>query len=279
MERMYFDLRDSAFKGRLLVCDMDGTLLDSSSKVSAENKKALDRFVAGGGLFAVATGRMEKSVQQYLDVLPINMPVILYNGAMLYDFKEKRILWRADLDPAVAGPVRDVLRQFPDVSVQVYHGGNVYLASENIHSYEHMIRENLEPVRLAMEEVPQPWIKFILAWDPPKLREVEEFLSRYEVPFRQVYSEPQFLELLNPDATKGSALKELIRLSGLEKSRIISMGDNPNDIEMIEEAGTGIAVDNAHSALKAVADMCCTDNNSNAVSEVISWIETGKISC
>lgn len=103
-------------------------------------------------------------------------------------------------------------------------------------------------------------------------------MNDFRVPFRQVYSEPQFLELLNPGATKGSALKVLTGILGIDKSRVISMGDNLNDIELIKEAGTGIAVANAHSALKAAANMCCTDHDSDAVSEVICWLQNGKIS-
>ncbi len=275
---MYFGLRRSPFKGKLLVCDMDGTLLDSSSKVSIENKKALDRFVEGGGLFTVATGRMEKSIHRYLDILPVNVPAIVYNGAGIYDFRQGSLLWQADLSPAVAGPVREVLERFTGISVQVYHGGHTYFVSENRHSDAHRIREKFEPVRTCLDEVPQPWFKIILAWDPPKLKDVEQFLNGFDLPFRQVYSEPQFLELLNPAATKGSALKVLLRLLGIDRSHVVSMGDNLNDIELIQEAATGIAVGNAHSELKAAADLCCTDNNSHAVSEVIGWIQNGKIS-
>jgi len=80
------------FSNRLLICDMDGTLLDSNSRVSMENKEALDRFVAGGGFFTVATGRMEESVMKYLQDLPVNLPAIIYNGAAIYDFHTNRML-------------------------------------------------------------------------------------------------------------------------------------------------------------------------------------------
>ena len=322
---------------------MDGTLLNSSSKISEGNRKALERFVEGGGMFTVATGRMEKSVMPYLDMLPVNVPAIVYNGAAIYDFKADRILWQADLDTSIAGAVRDVMERFPGISVQVYHGGRAYFVSENEHSDAHRIRENFEPVRTGLDEVPSPWFKIILAWDPSKLKDVEEFLRGYEAefngadrenedrgsedrgseakgseakgsedrenedrgseakggeakgcrvkacdeavhktagrkaPFRQVYSEPQFLELMNPEATKGSALKVLIDMLGVDRSCVISMGDNLNDIELIKEAGTGIAVENAHSMLKAAACMCCTDHDSDAVSEVICWLEKGNI--
>jgi len=271
------DLKRLPFKGKLLVCDMDGTLLNRSSKLSCENVTALKRFVDGGGLFTVATGRMEQSVVSYLDMLPVNVPAIVYNGAGIYDFKQGKLLWQANLDTVVAGPVNQVMEKFPGISVQIYHGGRTYFVSENEYSEAHRIRENFEPVRTKMEEVPEPWFKIILAWDPPKLADVEEFLKGFDLPFRQVYSEPQFLELLNPYATKGSALKVLMDLIGIDRSSVVTMGDNLNDIELIKEAGTGIAVANAHSGLKAVADMCCTDNDNHAVAQVIDWIENGKI--
>ncbi len=299
---MYFDLAQVPFKGRLLVCDMDGTLLNSSSKISEGNIKALERFVAGGGMFTVATGRMERSVVPYLDVLPVNVPAIVYNGAAIYDFKTENILWQADLDTAVAKAVGDAMARFPEISVQVYHGGRTYFVCENEHSEAHRIREHLEPVRTDLDGVPAPWFKIIIAWDPPKLKEVEEFLRGYELggggvagkgsgaatkgcdtaisgraAFRQVYSEPQFLELLNPSATKGSALKVLTGILGIDRTCVVSMGDNLNDMELIQEAGTGIAVANAHNTLKAAASMCCTDHDNDAVSEVICWLENGRI--
>lgn len=286
----------SLFKGKLLVCDIDGTLLNSSSKISEGNIKAIKRFVAGGGMFTVATGRMEKSVLPYLDVLPVNVPAIVYNGAAIYDFKTGRILWQADLDTSVAGAVMDTIERFPEIGVQVYHGGRSYFVRENNYTEAHRIREHFEPVRTGLDGVPSPWFKIIIAWDPPKLKDVEDFLRGYEAgrnaaggseaicvaesrkaPFRQVYSEPHFLELLAPTATKGGALKVLTGMLGIDRSCVISMGDNLNDIELIKEAGIGIAVGNAHNALKAAAGMCCTDHNNDPVSEVIGWLENGRI--
>ena len=272
-------MRRLPFEGKLLVCDMDGTLLDSSSKVSRENKAALNRFVDGGGLFTVATGRMEKSVMQYLSDLPVNVPAIVYNGAAIYDFKEDKIIWQDNLKQSVVDPVKQVMERFPDIGVQVYHGGRTYFVKQNDYTDAHMIRENFKPIIAEIDDIPQPWYKIILAWEPRRLTEVEEFLKGFDEPFRQVYSEPQFLELLNQNASKGNALNVLTRMLGLSKSCVIAMGDNLNDVELITEANIGIAVENAHSLLKAAADICCTHHDRNAVSEVIEWLEEGKIVC
>lgn len=287
------------FKGMLLVCDMDGTLLDSNSRLSKGNKAALDRFVAGGGLFTVATGRMEKSVIQYLQDLPVNLPAIVYNGAAIYDFQNDQMLWQDNLVPGIIEPVKKVIERFPEIGVEFYHGGMTYFTRENRYTFEHMLRERFEPVIVSVDEVPQPWSKIILAWDPNRLSEVEGFLKRFQtplsrvpnnpepngqtpngqVPFGQVYSEPQFLELLNRNVSKGSALKVMIEMLGLDKTYVISMGDNLNDLELIREANLGIAVENAHEALKEAADLCCCHHNLNAVSEVINWLENSKIGC
>lgn len=267
------------FEGWLLVCDMDGTLLDSSSRLSSANKAALKRFVAGGGLFTVATGRMEKSVMQYLQDLPVNLPAIVYNGAAIYDFKEERMLWQLHLLPDIIEPVKKVIERFPGIGAVLYRCQETYFVRENKYTYEHLNRENLMPVITDVDEVPQPWLKVILTWDPHRLPQVEEFLKGFNAQFSQVYSEPQFLELLNRDASKGNAMKRLIQMSGLDNVRVVGMGDNLNDMELIREADIGVAVENAHETLKAFADMCCSHHDANAVSEVIGWIEDGRIVC
>ncbi len=268
------------FEGRLLVCDMDGTLLDSSSKLSMGNKRALDRFVAGGGLFTVATGRMEKSVMRYINDLPINVPAIVYNGAAIHDLHTDRLLWQNTLGPGVLTPIiKGVIEQFPDIGVEVYHDSKMYLVKGNEYTHNHILREQFVPIIASPVDIPQPWTKAILAWDPLKLTQVEEFLKGFDGAYDCVYSEPHFLEMLNQNTSKGSALRVLRQMRGLDKSCIIAMGDNLNDLELIKEADVGIAVENAHDILKAAADLCCTSNDDNAVSEVIGWLEDGKIAC
>lgn len=265
------------FEGRLLVCDMDGTLLNSSSRVSMENKAALDRFVEGGGLFTVATGRIEETVRLYLPDLPVNLPTILYNGAAIYDFKAEKTCWANNLYPGFINPLKQVMENFPGIGVQLYNSGMIYLAAQNDYTRAHMIRERFSATIAEVDDIPRPWNKALLAWAPDKLQRVEEYLDKFDEPFRHVYSEAQFLEILDKGVTKGNALKELRKLMRLTDKRIIAMGDNMNDIEMIKEADVGIAVGNAHESVKAAADICCTSNDMHAVSEVIDWMESGRI--
>lgn len=270
-------MREKPFEGRLLVCDMDGTLLDSRSRVSVENKKALERFVEGGGLFTVATGRMEKMVAPYLADLPVNVPAIVYNGAAVYDFRADRMLWQCFLPDSAENVAKEILDRFPGAGMQLYYNSRIHVIRENNVTYSHMLREGFEPVYCGIHDVPLPWTKILIAWEQDRLTEVERYLKDYAGLYHYVYSDPQYIELLNIEASKGRALKELKSLSGIAFKSIVAVGDNMNDMEMLKEATVGIAVDNAHESLKACARMCCCSNDGHAVSEVIGWMEDGTI--
>jgi Cof subfamily protein (haloacid dehalogenase superfamily) len=275
------DLGELPFKGKLLVCDMDGTILNSKGFVSKENVGALERFVEGGGYFTIATGRMERSVAPYLKSLPLNVPAILYNGAVIYDFAAEEVLWQNCLPDGMEFVLQKVMKRFPDIGIEIFNGGDIYYIRQNAETDAHKIRENLVPLITSLDNVPKPWYKALMAWEPSRLLEVEEFLKEIhmEIPFHSVYSEPQFLELLNCNASKGHALKELTAMLEYPCSCVIAMGDNLNDVEMIKAANIGIAVGNAHKKLKIAADLCCCHHDSHAAAEVINWIESKKIVC
>lgn len=273
-------MKKGIFEGKLLVCDMDGTLLDGKQRISEKNLNAINRFVEQGGMFTLATGRDEKSISGFLEVLPVNVPVIIYNGAAVYDVRSGKLLWNSWLPEEAPGVLQELMDYFPEMGVMVFKRSNVHFLRDNDYTDAFIRRDSVEPIyTAAMEEIPLPWTKVILAWEPEKHKEVEQYLSKKSIPFRNVYSQPDFIEFLSNDATKGRALSELSGILGIPQNRIIAMGDNLNDVEMIEYAGTGIAVSNAHAGLKRCADLCCCHHEEHAVAEVIDWIYSGKIAC
>jgi Cof subfamily protein (haloacid dehalogenase superfamily) len=267
-------------KTKLLITDMDGTLLDSKQQVSAENLVSIKRFVEEGGLFTIATGRMTKTVFPYLPILPINAPAILFNGTVIYDFKKNEILWEKHLAGDESMNLLGRLREeFPELGIEIFHGDEIYLLNENEETVNHFCREKIIPVKTNLENIPFPCYKILVAWDPGKLLQVEEFLKSAGPSLRYTYSEPQFLEILDAGCSKGNALKELIKILDISKENVVALGDNLNDIELIREAGTGIAVENAHPELKKNADMLTTGNDDHAVSSVLKMLKliTGSI--
>lgn len=269
-------MTNKRFEGVLLVCDMDGTLLDSRRQVSRQNMEAIEQFVHEGGKFTVATGRTERSVQQFPYNLPINAPVIVYNGALIYDLSSDKPLWSSCLSKEAYGLVKEIYEEFNGIGIEVFHGGDAYFLQENEETDKHLERERLTVHRTAIYEVPQPWYKVILAWEPSLLPQVEKFLKDKMEFTRNVYSEPQFLELLNKNTSKGCALEQLASLMDQGDFKTIAVGDNLNDMELIETANVGIAVENAHQQLKSAANLCCCHHDKHAVAQVIEWIFEGR---
>lgn len=266
-------MRDKIFAGLLLVSDMDGTLLNTNKQVSHENLTALKRFVAGGGFFTIATGRMKASVEPYLSYLPVNAPAILYNGGLIYDFAERRDLWDKTLPGWIKDSIPMLIEQFHGIGVEVYtDDGEVYALSENEFTDQHQAHENLD-FHQDRDYQCKPWRKILCAWEPGKLERLESWLKREGIPLPFVRSEPQFLEILPENVNKGTALDGLIKYLKINRSSVLAMGDHPNDLEMLQRAGVGIAVANAHDGLKKAASFNCTHHDNHAVSEVINWIE------
>lgn len=267
-------------KGTLLVSDMDGTLLNSSHSISRENIAAIKRFVDQGGLFTLATGRIDSSIRPYLEKLPVNAPAILYNGAMIYDCTRHQVIWEQFLPDDAKRIVWPVLDEFPETGIEVYDtAGDVHILADNALTYYHMLRENLQPKRLGVEFLlkSRAWRKILFACDQRNMRVLERFLSRLISQegwsIRTVKTEPNFLEIIPSDVNKGAALALVSKSLGVERSNVIALGDNLNDLEMLQIAGVGVAVANAHRSVKRVANFCTVSNDEHAVAAVVKWIE------
>ncbi|CAG7622096.1 Cof-type HAD-IIB family hydrolase [Paenibacillus allorhizosphaerae] len=266
------------FEGCLLVTDMDGTLLDRDKKISLENREAIERFVAQGGLFTIATGRIAVSARPYVEQLPVGAPAILYNGAVIYDFAQGERTWSKNLPASAKEVVERVIRRFPGIGVEVYETTNDYptIAQNNEITLRHQQIESV-PFQKAdrLELVPEPWIKVLFAWEPERIDEVSAAVGELtgDADVLWVRSDDKYLELLSSGASKGHALERLMQQLGISRDRCLAMGDHLNDLEMIRRAGVGVAVANAHPELLGAAVHCCKHHEEHAVADAIGWWE------
>ena len=265
------------FKQVILVCDMDGTLLNGEDTISIETQEALRYFTEKGGLFTVATGRKEVSMKRFMEELPINLPAILYNGSIIYDLSNDRVLWERQLECNLGDLLSEVRRRFPSVGIEIYKDNTIKLVHKNSYTEFHRQIEHYPDELYRVQDISLPWRKVLLADDPEQLTELEKFIESYyadrEAPFRMCRSERFFLEWLPIGVSKGSALEALKSMYGLEQSMVVTVGNETNDIEMLSRPNIGFAVDNAHPEAKRAAPYQCTDHNQNPVRDIIKWIE------
>jgi len=255
-------------KRRVFVADMDGTLLDSHTRISPKNMAAIQAHVDKGGLFTVATGRPPASVRMFPG-LPelINLPIVSGNGAHIYDLRADKLLRQWLLPPSAEDLCQDVLDAFPDLGAVGYCDLDGYVRFRGGKLVEELSqKEGRQPLPAAPHRHPGKLFKLLFTQERPYLEKLREFLEPKVAGIgRLVFSADVYLELLPLGASKGDALRELLAGQNLSLEETAAIGDAPNDLEMIEAAGLGIAMANAEPIILAHAAAIAPDNDHDGV--------------
>ena len=260
----------------LIVSDLDDTLLRSDHEVSPENQEAIRDFIALGGRFALASGRTEPPVKRLR--ITTNAPSVLYNGAAVYDLRTGEFLWTRPLSDDIRPLVRDLLAEFPEMGVEVITKKGNYVVRRNAETDEHIGLEHLTPVLTdcSPDLITEPWMKVMMVWQGERLKEVEARLDNLtgenKIRFHYGFTYPILLEINHPEANKGLALKILSDMIGHPLSRIIALGDNLNDRELMQTAGIRIAPANARPEILSLADYISVDNDHHIMRDILAQL-------
>ena len=264
------------FEGIMICTDLDGTLLRTDKTISAENSKAIEYFKDNGGLFTFVTGRMHYyAVDSYNKVKP-NAPVGCMNGGCIYDFAEGKHLWKSGIDKKAAELIDYVAKSFSDVGIQVNTFEKAYFYKDNPAMVWFRKATGLENIQINYKDISEPWAKIIFAHEEEnRLLEMLEGLESQPLAdeFDFVHSEKRLMEIMPKNINKGIAIRKFSEIFSIDKSKIIAVGDFENDVEMIKEAGVGIAVANACPQAKEVADIVTVSNDDHAIARIIYDIE------
>lgn len=242
----------------LIVTDLDGTMLPKSKLIPPAELRAIREFEAAGGLFTVATGRALHAAERYFDELDLRIPMILYNGCALYDTRARRAISERFLDENAACELLEaVAAHFPDIGAEILREDGVYVPMTNAVEENHIEICRTIPKRIPLGEIPRGgWYKALFAIEPSRMRELSDFVNENGSPsLRYVESERHFLELLPPDTSKGSALRELTEFLGAQEITSYAVGDYYNDMEMLRAADFGVATANACEEVRQQADI------------------------
>lgn len=256
---------------RLIASDIDDTLLHDDLTISDRNRQAIHAAVERGVIITLATGRMFPSAQKVARSLQLNVPLITYQGSKVKNLLDEQTLYERTVPPEVAAEVFRYAEKHK-LHLQIYHDDFLYALEDNekIRRYAMVQHVDYRIVRDFSRFFEQPLTKMLVIDEPGRLEEIaaewrELFGDRAYV----TKSKPEYLEVLHPEGTKGSALKYLASRFGIDMSEVIALGDSWNDHDMIEIAGLGVAMGNAVDTLKAIADYIAPTNNEDGVAHVI----------
>lgn len=256
---------------RLLVADIDGTLVNREREITPPVQAAVTAAQARGVRICLATGRIWPSARQFVEGLGADPPVILYNGAMVYDFARDEVWQRVPLPIEQARDALRILRRHPAAQPHLYVDDRVYVQKRTESTMIYQRKDNL-PVEVVGDLA--DWLsvapmKILIIGERPALEAVARDLDALPYSVNHVFSEVIYLEVLPPGISKGVALRALAERLGIERDAIIAVGDNLNDLAMIEYAGLGVAMANAPEALRSRADFVAPSNDDHGLQEVI----------
>ncbi|RTZ05553.1 HAD family phosphatase [Flavobacterium bomense] len=258
-------------KYKMLVLDMDDTLLNDDHTISDENKEMLAKAQELGVYVILASGRPTPAMIAYAKELQLdNSYMISYNGAVITDLKEDKIIFEQML-------TQKQIHELYDYSIKskthiiTYIDGKIVSEtdSEYIEIEKKITGLAHNKVVSFKEEVQSSAVKCILLQEPSYLKEVEKDL-KIDMPHLSVsMSKPFFLEVAQNGIDKGASIEFLAKKLNILQSEIIAVGNAGNDLTMIEYAGLGIWVDNVDPELRHRGDFIVASNNNHGVAEVV----------
>lgn len=256
---------------KMIAIDLDGTLLTDDLMISPDTVKAIQKAVEIGTIVTIATGRMFPSAKQFAQQLGINVPLITYQGAIIKDVDEKVVMYERLIPPDIAQKLVDIACE-KKIHLQVYQDDILYGASENdkLISYAEAVKVpyTIEPNLANLAK--HGFTKALFIESPEYLNTLQgELRTLFGDRAHIAKSKEVYLEVTHPEANKGNALLHLAEKLGIDRSEIIGIGDNHNDLELITTAGLGIAMGNAVKELKDSADYISLTNNEEGVLHAI----------
>lgn len=260
----------------ILFSDMDGTLLNSKKLISDTDRKAIEKFTSLGGKFTIATGRTIQTFAQYQRMLNLQMPVIMYNGAMIYDYSAEKVIYSQSLPEISREITAKILNFMAECGGEVLRADGTYVFSNNEYEQLHTDLCGIDPEYMEIDEIPDGgWLKVLFALAPERVSLLEDKIRRlgYYEYADFVRSADIFLEMLPKGISKGSALNEYRKLEGMEDFTFVAVGDFDNDIEMIANADIGVCPANAEKSVKDISDIVLNStNDEGAAAELINYI-------
>lgn len=252
----------------LIVFDIDGTVHDSDHNLHPFTQQTLLKLHEYSFPFTLATGKNLPATKKTADALDIRLPLILSNGCMLQK-RTGEILHKSTLPINVTMTVIQICERM-DLDLALYLDDDIYIRKMN-HNYE-ILLEYGSPELIPVAEWAELDGKLAIIH---KLMVIDRISRENLLSLEQVYREnirekveycytlDEMLEVMPAGVSKKSALQYLLDQESITFENVMAFGDGDNDVEMISEAGLGIAVENGSEKVKEAADLIipsCDEN-------------------
>lgn len=259
------------FKNVLLASDFDGTLKNDDGIITRDVIDAIKYFMNEGGKFTVCTGRIYQGFHLYSPEY-INAPVLLGNGAMAYDYENKKVIFDDAVGNEGINAIKDVINHFPRVSVEFYNFNKVCAVNLSPYSHQHFTSQGIDFETVnTPEDAPRPWTKVMVAAIGCS-EGVQRILDNHpEVNYLKTTGD--YVEVLRKGVDKGTGLLKLAEKLGCNPQDTYAAGDGYNDVEMLLSANGGFVPENGSEEALKVAKYVTRSNNEGCIAHAIEILD------
>jgi Cof subfamily protein (haloacid dehalogenase superfamily) len=267
----------------LYISDLDGTLLSSEGKLSQYTIERINNLIAEGLQFTIATARGIDSVEKILEPLNIELPIILNNGLFIYDSKNKKVLRSHCIEKGIALEIHDILLDYgiePIVRTEECNSFKLYYKKLQNNTIEEFINDkkkskDIECIKSKKFRYDDSKVLSIFTLgSKEKLKDAAKFLtSKYNLGidfYKDSYNDSYWLEINPLKATKGEAA--LILKDKFSFNKIISFGDNLNDLSMFRVSDRSHGMINGNLSIREHVSKIIGSNDENSVVKEIEFM-------
>lgn len=260
---------------KMLCLDIDGTLLNSNHEISTRTKKAIKNLYREKDIrIILVSARMPKGISFLQRELEIKEPIICYSGSLVLD-KNYNAISNQYIN---VNQVKNIVKEANnyELHISLYKDDKWLIEKNDKWAQIESDITNIKPElikfssELCSKEYENGLNKILLIGDEHKVSDVCKILNTKFAEDLNIYpSKPTYLEIMNKNVSKTSAIKQLLEVYKINKSEVIAIGDNFNDIDMLKFAGIGVAMGNAPDGVKAISNHITLSNNEDGIAEVI----------
>ena len=257
---------------RLVAFDLDGTLLGRDLVLSERVRTAVTAMQGRGIQGCIVTGRMFAATLPYVKELQFDAPVVCYQGAAIFDPHSGRRLFERSL----AAPITSDLIAFAaqrNLHLQLYKDDRYFVLAENAASALYARLSGVAPIvvpSLSEAFTDHAATKAVIVAQPLQAARIaDELRAQFGARAYVTRSYPEFVEILNPDVDKGSALAFVAEYLGVPVGETMAIGDSWNDRPLLQAAGFGVAMGDAPEELRAVAQAVVGTVANDGVAEAL----------
>ncbi|MBK1811948.1 HAD family phosphatase [Clostridium sp. YIM B02505] len=258
---------------RMVCLDIDGTLLNSNHKITEKVKAAINIVANKENIPVIlVSARMPKGIKFLQKELEIEAPIICYSGALILD-KKGKVLSQEFIDAVELEKIYKLASEH-NIHISLYKDDEWYIEEMDYWAKQESEITNITPKIIGFKEIIKVWKndgtgpnKILCMASPEEIDILKENIKAVEL---NIYpSKPTYLEIMPIKASKTSAINCLQKEFGINKAEIIAMGDNYNDVDMLEYAGVGVAMGNAPEYVKKHANDVTLTNDEDGVGKAL----------